>query len=287
MVKKLLAVFTALSIPFLSSCSELDALFLSQKEIPADSTGLNVYFLDVGQADSTFIECDGEKMMIDGGNVGDSSYVVSFLKKQNTEHLKYVFGTHGHEDHIGGLSGALSQCTADSVFCSSDKYSSKAFKNFAAKAETASSGITIPNVGDTYSLGSSTITVLGPVEKSENENDNSIMLRLDYGNTSFIFTGDAEFEEEKSIIESGTYLDADVLKVGHHGSSTSSSYRFLREVMPDYAVISVGKDNTYGHPHEETLSRLSDEGASVYRTDKSGIIQIHSDGNEISVSTER
>ena len=228
-----------------------------------------------------------KKMMIDGGNVGDSSYVVSFLKNHDTNHLKYVFGTHGHEDHIGGLAGALSQCTADNVFCSTDTYSSKAFKNFSAKADASSNGISVPSVGDTYSLGTAAITVLGPVEKSENENDNSIVLRLDYGDTSFLFTGDAEFDEEKSIIDSGAYLDADVLKVGHHGSSTSSSYHFLREVMPDYAVISVGEDNKYGHPNEETLSRLADEGASVYRTDKSGIIHIFSDGKEISVSTEK
>lgn len=286
-----ITVLSAFLITGLSGCEELDSFLNEYKSGNVsvdDGTGLDVYFLDVGQADSAYITCGGEAMMIDGGNKADSDYVVSFLKSHNTDELKYVFATHVHEDHVGGLAGALTQCDVQRVFCSKSSYSSKAFNDFKDKAEMRGADIEIPEPGDEYSLGSCTITVLAPYETSDEENDNSIVLKLEYGDTSFLFTGDAQNSEEKDMLSNCRRdLKADVLKVGHHGSETSTGYEFLREVMPDYAVISVGKDNSYGHPDDSVISRLQDEGASIYRTDENGIIKVHSDGKEISVECEK
>ena len=262
--------------------------YLDDREFTPDADGLNVYFLDVGQADSAYITCGGESMMIDGGNKADSDYIVSFLDDIGENDLKYVFGTHVHEDHIGGLAGALTQCSVERAFCSKTSYDSKAFSDFKEKAEDQGVELEVPEPGDEYILGGCSITVLGPDEIGDDENNNSIVLKLEYGDTSFLFTGDAESSEEKQLLEDwGSKLRSDVLKVGHHGSETSSSYSFLREVMPEYAIISVGKGNSYGHPDENTLSRLSDAGASIYRTDENGTIKVHSDGYQISVECEK
>lgn len=286
-----ITVLSAALITGLSGCEELDSFlneYNSSNVSVDDGTGLDVYFLDVGQADASYITCGGESMMIDGGNKADSDYVVSFLKSHNTDELKYVFATHVHEDHVGGLAGALTQCDVQRVFCSKSSYSSKAFNDFKDKAKMRGADVEIPEPGDKYSLGGCTITVLAPYETSDEENDNSIVLKLEYGDTSFLFTGDAENGEEKDMLSNCRRdLKSDVLKVGHHGSETSTGYEFLREVMPEYAVISVGKDNSYGHPDDSVISRLQDEGASIYRTDENGIIKVHSDGKEISVECEK
>lgn len=251
-----------------------------------EGDGLTVHYIDVGQADAILVECDGEAMMIDGGNTADSSLVVSYLKKCNVEKLKYVVGTHAHEDHIGGLAGVLSQFETERVFCSQDSYKSKAFSNFKKYAEADGRKIEIPKAGDMLTLGGSELEIVGPVNKSDELNNRSIVIQLTYGDTDFLFQGDAEREEEKDITEKFD-VTADVLKVGHHGSETSSSYVYLRETMPRYTIISVGEGNTYGHPHTETLSRLNDLGAEIYRTDENGTVTVHSDGKNITVETEK
>lgn len=249
--------------------------------------GLTVHFIDVGQADSALLRCDGQTMLIDGGNVEDSSLLVSYLENQGVEYLDYVVCTHAHEDHVGGLSGPLNTCTVGTVFSSVTEYNSKAFSNFAKYTRQQGVELTIPSPGDAFALGSARVTVLGPTEEYEDTNNTSIVLRVDYGETSFLFTGDMERAAEEDLLESGCDLNATVLKVGHHGSSTSSSYVFLREVMPEYAVISVGKDNSYGHPHEEVMSRLYDAQVTVYRTDEQGTVVASSDGKTVSFTTEK
>lgn len=246
-----------------------------------------IHYIDVGQADSELVICDGKTMLIDGGNAEDSNLIVSYLRDLNISHLDYVIGTHAHEDHIGGLSGALHECKADNVFCSALSYKSKAFNNFKRYADDRGGGIKIPSAGDGFDLGNSYVEILGPQKKYDDTNNNSIVMKVTYGETSFLFTGDAEREAEQDIIDAGYDLSADVLKVGHHGSSASTSYVFLREIMPEYAVISCGKNNSYGHPHEETLSRLSDADVKVYRTDESGHIIARSDGQNISFETQK
>ena len=253
---------------------------------PPAKSSFSVHFIDVGQADAALVECDGHYMLIDGGNKADSSIIYSVLKKAAVPKLDIVVGTHAHEDHIGGLPGAFNYTTADITLCPVKNYDSNAFEDFAKYATQKGGGITVPKKGDTYSLGSSTVKILG-VNGGSDTNDTSIVLRIDYGKTSFLFTGDAEREAEQAILSTSADLSATVLKVGHHGSDTSTSYPFLREIMPKYAVISVGSGNSYGHPTEDTLSRLRDADVKVFRTDMQGDIFCTSDGKEVTFSVTR
>ncbi len=257
-------------------------------EMPADIP-FAAHYIDVGQADSALIVCDTEAMMIDGGNVSDSSLIASYLDKQGISELKYVVCTHAHEDHVGGLSGALSAARAEHVYAPRTEANTKAYSNFKKKVQEQGLEITHPEAGDIITLGGSIIEFIAPIHESgaDGLNNTSIVLKITYGGTSFLFTGDAEYEEEKDILESGADISADVLKVGHHGSENSSSYSFLRAVMPEYAVISVGDGNSYGHPTEAALSRLSDAGAGILRTDESGTVIIGSDGQRLTVVTEK
>ncbi len=258
-------------------------------EIPVpDGSSFAVHYIDVGQADCALVLCDDKAMLIDGGNTDDSSLMVSYLKKMNIDYLDYVICTHAHEDHVGGLSGALSYADAGRVFAPESESDSKAYRNFKKKVQSQGLEIEHPIDGDEFSLGSSTVQILGPIYEDEDDlNNTSIVLKIIYGETSFLFTGDAERTEEHDIIDEGYDLSATVLKVGHHGSESSSSYRFLREVMPKYAIISVGKDNSYGHPHKEPLGRFKDLGAEVYRTDECGDIIAESDGITVKIHTKK
>ena len=253
--------------------------------LPED--GFEIWFLDVGQADSSLIVCGGETMLIDGGNVDDASYVVASLEQYGVTALDYVVNTHCDEDHVGGLAGVLAKYPAAHVWSSTTEYGTKAFSNFVKYAEQQGREIEIPSAGDAFTLGSADVTVLGPLRDYENNNENSIVLRIDYGETSFLFTGDMGITAEDELVESGARLDATVLKVGHHGSAGSTGYVFLREVMPQYAVISVGADNSYGHPTEAALSRLRDADVQVFRTDLQGVVHLTSDGKTVTFDTER
>jgi len=255
-------------------------------EVPASST-FSIRFIDVGQADSALVECDGHFMLIDGGNVDDSRLIYSVLKDTGVSKLHIVVGTHPHEDHIGGLAGALNYADADIVLCSSTNYDTEAFRNFKKYAELNGGGIKVPSVGDEFTLGSARMKILGlNATGGKGENNDSIVLKITYGKTSFLFCGDAEREAEQAILDSGADLTATVLKVGHHGSNDSTTYPFLREIMPEYAVISVGKDNSYGHPRENTLSLRIDADVTVYRTDLHGDIICVSDGERVSFTVE-
>lgn len=262
--------------------------FPTEEPDQSDSAGgLNVHFIDVGQADCTLLECDGQTMLIDGGNVEDSSLVASYLLSRGIEYLDYMVCTHAHEDHVGGLSGPLNVCAVGRVIAPVMEYDSKMFSDFLYYTEKQGLEITVPTADDVFTLGGTTVTVLGPRETYEEPNDTSIVLRADYGNTSFLFTGDMERTAEEDLLEAGCNLDVDVLKVGHHGSNTSSSYAFLREVMPEYGVISCGANNDYGHPHDEVLSRFRDAGAVILRTDEHGTVTASSDGETIAFAVEK
>lgn len=253
--------------------------------LPAVST-FSIHFIDVGQADAALVECNGHFMLIDGGNKADSSVIYTVLRNASVPKLDIVVGTHAHEDHIGGLPGAYNYTTADLTLCPTTYYDSDAFDDFKWYADKRGGGITVPSVGDTYTLGSSVITILG-VNDGSDTNNTSIVLKITYGNTAYIFTGDAERETEQAILNRGADLSATVLKVGHHGSDTSTTYPFLREVMPEYAIISVGEGNSYGHPTDNNLSRLRDADVTVYRTDLNGDIYLTSDGQTVSITSDK
>lgn len=254
--------------------------------IPDNST-FEIHYLDVGQADAALVLCDGKSMLIDGGNSEDSNLIYSYLKSNSISHLDYIVATHAHEDHVGGLSGALNYASVDKAYCSVKSYDSKAFESFVKYLNKQNVSITVPAAGDSFTLGSAAVKILGPVSHSDDPNNTSIVLRVVYGNTSFLFAGDAERDEEQEVLNAGYDLGSTVLKVGHHGSETSTTYPFLREIMPDYAVISVGKGNSYGHPTENTLSRLRDAGVKTYRTDLQGTIICESDGDSVSFSVQK
>ena len=274
-MKKLLALFLAFSLVLCCAC------FNDQ---PQTAEGiLQVYFIDVGQADSALIIQGEHAMLVDGGNVADGPDVVSFIKSKNVKKLDVVVATHAHEDHIGGLGTIIDNFTVDKIYCPVNNYDSVAFDEF-KDASDRQCGIAISKKGDSWQIGQSLVNVLWPTNtQGLDTNNTSIVFTLKFGKITYLFTGDAEHDVETSIINSGANIKADVLKVGHHGSGTSSSYYFLREVLPTFAVISCGKDNSYGHPHENIIERYKQAEATVLRTDQGGTVCISTDGNEITV----
>jgi len=258
----------------------------SPSEVP-DGSSFAVHYIDVGQADCALVTCDGAYMLIDGGNAEDSDLVYTYLKNSGVEHLDYMVATHAHEDHIGGLSGAAYAATVGVALSPVTQGDTKVFKNLVKSLAQQDVELTVPSPGDAFSLGSAQVEILGPLKDYDETNDTSIVLRVDYGETSFLFTGDMESPAEADLVEAGVDLSATVLKVGHHGSSSSTSYRFLREVLPEYAVIPVGKGNSYGHPSEAVLSRLEDAEVTLYRTDLHGTIIAESDGKTVTFTTEK
>lgn len=247
-----------------------------------ENSTFSIKYIDVGQGDSALIECDGHYMLIDGGDSDSSSKLYSILKNQDIEKLDIVVASHVHSDHIGGLAGALNFASSDLILCTVTDEISEKFSDFKKYADT----ITVPEVNDTYNLGSSTIDILG-VNSTSEANNSSIVLMITYGETKFLFTGDAERDAEQTILSTGADLSCDVLKVGHHGSDSSTSYVWLDAILPEYAVISVGKDNSYGHPTDAVLSRLRDAEVKTYRTDLNGDIYATSDGKTVTITTDK
>lgn len=243
---------------------------------------LSVLFLDVGQGDATLVGCDGHWLLIDGGGRDSSQKIYSVLKARNITHLDLVIASHPHEDHIGGLSAAFQNADVGTVLCSTASYDSESFQNFQRYAAEKSSGITIPAAGDIYPLGPATVEILG-LNAGPGENAGSIVAKLTYGETSFLFPGDMEAD----WIDPKWDLSATVLKVSHHGSDTGTNRSFIDEVSPKYAVISLGADNPYKMPHSSVLDLLKECCNAVYRTDLQGDITFTSDGHSLCVSTQK
>lgn len=258
-------------------------------EIVGD-TGLTVHFIDVGQADCTLVECDGAYMLIDGGNKEDSQLVVAYLREQGVEELEAVVCTHAHEDHVGGLPAALAVFPTQAVYAPTKTYASQAFDDFLRYVDQQRLEIAVPSPGDTWTLGNAAVTVLGPVKSYAEPNNTSIILLVEYGETRFLFTGDMETAAETDMLDywdGKMDWDVDVLKVGHHGSDTSSGYRFIYMTQPEYGVISVGRDNPYGHPSGSIMERYRDAGTAIFRTDRLGDVIARSDGETVTFVWEK
>lgn len=248
---------------------------------------LTARFIDVGQGDSCLITCDGESMIVDGGTADNSSKLVALMKALDVDELKYMVNTHPHDDHVGGLCGPLNSVKVDAAYSSTTDYDQNYFISYKRYITKQGISLNTLSAGDTLKLGNADIYVLAPIDETGDLNNDSIILRVVYGRTSMLLTGDAGLGEEQTLIDSGAELKSDLLKVGHHGAATSSGAEFLQEVSPQWAVISVGADNDFGHPTDETLKRLSSAGANVLRTDKNGTITVNSDGKTITLTAER
>ena len=250
---------------------------------------LKVHFIDVGQGDSCLIELNGKYMLIDAGTNESENSLVKYLKDLGIKEFEYVIGTHAHEDHIGGMDKVIQEFDVKKILFAKHTTTTRTFENFVTAVKNKNLQLYAPYVNETFNFEDASFTVLAPnYTKYEDINNYSIVIKFQYKNTSILFTGDAEtLSENEMLNNSDLDLKADVIKIGHHGSSTSSSIKFLNAVNPKYAVISLGKDNSYGHPHKSTMLRLKALNIPVYRTDEASTIIMESDGDNIKFNKEK
>lgn len=253
---------------------------------PSQDKTFWIEYIDVGQGDSALIQCDGHYLMIDGGPSDASSVVYTILKNKKVSYIDYMIATHPDADHIGGLSGALNYAKIGKCYSPVTSHDTKPFSSLIKYLGKQNVSLTVPKAGEAFNLGGALVELVGPIYSSSDTNNNSIVVKITYGKNSFIFMGDAEEAEESTILVARKDLACDVIKIGHHGSSSSTSNALLQKVNPTYAVISVGK-NSYGHPTANTLNKLIKSDITIYRTDLQGDIICTSDGKNISFSTEK
>ncbi|ACA56429.1 ComEC/Rec2 family competence protein [Clostridium botulinum] len=247
------------------------------------SNELKVHYIDVGQGDSILVQTKDKNILIDAGTRKSSDNLISYLKKQHIKKLDYVIATHPHEDHIGGMPKVIEEFEISNFYAPKKTANTKIFKDMILQLKKKNLKINVAKKGISLDLSNnSSLDFLAPVKDNyENTNDSSAVVKLTHGNTKFLFTGDAEKTSEKDILNSNEDLSSNVLKVGHHGSHSSSSKEFLDKINPKIAIISCGKNNDYGHPHKETMKELNKRNIEVYRTDIDGNIVLTSDGENI------
>lgn len=269
---------------FLKIENETNKTIEETSSVPV-TTNLIVDYIDVGQADSILVRNKEMAMLIDAGNNEDGKDVVNYLKTKGVTKLNYVIGTHPHEDHIGGLDDVInSDIEIKNILMPKITTNTKTFEDVLDAIENKGLDIKAPEKGYEFKIGEANCKVMtDSILDKDNLNLSSIVIRLTFGNNSFLFMGDSEKENEETIF----WPKTDVLKVGHHGSNTSSSQEFLEQVLPKYAIIMAGEGNSYGLPKDEIIKRLENLGTTIYRTDKNGTIEITSDGNEIKIKTEK
>jgi competence protein ComEC len=287
----LLTAVLLLLIVLLTSCKVQSPELEMPSQVPGPAAGsaktTKVHFIDVGQGDCTFIELnDGRNILIDGGNRADANVIIGYLKSLNIDYIDYIVATHPHEDHIGSLPTVINRFDIGSIYMPKVTANTKIFeelliaikeKNY--RIETAVAGVKIIDTEDTK------LTIIAPNSSEYQElNNYSAVAKLTYINTSFLFTGDAEDISEMEIIKENFDIRADLIKIGHHGGRTSTTRDFLEAAAPKYAVISVGADNDYGHPHKETIEKLEAMKLQIFRTDMQGSIIASSDGSSISIN---
>lgn len=289
-----LAIAILLAVAFSGCMEKKPEQKISKPNISA-GYNLTVHYLDVGQGDSELIQFAGKNILIDAGESDMGSRVISYLQGHNVTSLDLAVATHPHSDHIGGLAAVLKAFPVKHTIDSGQTYSSQTYENLLNIIDKKNINYTVVRRGQKINLDPRLqITVLNPPAEpvDDNINDNSVVLRLTYGNISFLFMGDAETTGEKSLLSSGLEIHADILKAGHHGSSTSSSPEFLSAVDPDVKIIEVGAGNDYHHPSQKTLNALMHTGehiekSAIYRTDIDGNIDITTDGTSYFVATEK
>ena len=245
------------------------------------NNNLEIQFIDVGEADCALINSNGEYALIDAGNTIDGNKIVKYFESLGITDFKYLFGTHAHEDHIGGLANVIYNFNIGKVYMPNVPSEYKSYHNVLKALNKKNLELNHPINDEEYKLGESTLKIIYNGENEEEINNSSLIIKITYKNKSFLFTGDTTKEVENKILEKD--LNSNILKVSHHGSNDASSANFLIKVHPEYAIISVGKENDYYHPHQVTLEKLERLGTKIYRTDQDGTIIVKSDGDNINI----
>ncbi len=254
-----------------------------KEEVKVINNDLEIQFLDVGEADCALINSNGEYALIDAGNTIDGNKIVKYFESLGITDFKYLFGTHAHEDHIGGLANVIYNFNIGTVYMPNVPSEYKSYHNVLKALNKKNLELNNPINDEEYKLGESTLKIIYNGENEEDINNSSLIIKITYKNKSFLFTGDTTKEVEDKILDKD--LNSNLLKVSHHGSNDASSANFLVKVHPEYAIISVGKDNDYYHPHQVTLDKLERLGTKIYRTDIDGTIIVKSDGENINIET--
>lgn len=286
--KGFLATVILLCMTFFVSCSTgvPGGSTNNEGSIKSDSKSgvLYVHFIDVGQADSILVKApSGKNMLIDAGNNADADKIIGYLKKQGVSKIDILIGTHPHEDHIGSLDSIIKEFKIGSLYMPKVTANTKTFSDVIDAAKSKGMSINVAKCGVKLDLGDGIdVQMLAPISgKYDDLNEYSAVVKLVYGKSSFLFTGDAGKVSEAQMLQKNEDVEASVLKVGHHGSSSATSKAFLDKVNPRYAVISVGKGNDYGHPAQATLNNLKKKGVTILRTDQSGDIVFSTDGKNL------
>ena len=255
------------------------------KEHPVISEDLLVEFIDVGQGDCIFISSNNHNMLIDAGNNADGKKLVKYFQDKGVESFDLVVSTHPHEDHMGGLDNILKSFKTNEIIMPDITTTTKTFEDVVNVIEEKNLNLVIPSIGAKYSLGDSVIEVIYLDDNEDDLNESSIVLKLTYKNVTFLFTGDSTIDSESHYLDKD--IKADVLKVAHHGSKYSTSNSLLDKVQPEFAIISLAKDNDYYYPHEATIKRLKNHNSKIYLTSELGTIIVKSDGTNIEISNKK
>lgn len=252
-----------------------------------NSNIMNVHYIDVGQGDSILIQVNNKNLLIDAGPSQSQDDLVAYIKNLGIKNLDYIIATHPHEDHIGGMAKVIKSFNIGKFYAPNVIHNSNSFENmvFELKNKKLKINVIKKGMGNDINLGDNTkVEVFSPISDTyDNLNNYSPIMKITYGNTSFLFTGDAESEVENQVLQDNVDIKSNVLKVGHHGSSSSTSEIFFDAVSPNLSIISLGINNKYGHPHKNILSLLTSKNTEVYRTDEDGTIIISSDGNTLNI----
>lgn len=297
--RKLIILIFIISIIFISSIfiyyvpnsllpkwdNILTSLNLSDHKVAPKDYAMSVHIMDVGKADSIYINCKDKNILIDAGDKDIRHTVKEYLKRHNVEDFDLVVASHPHRDHIGQMEDIIKDFSV-LKFMMPDLPDNivptyKTYENMLISLRKKNVDVEKPSAGDSFSIGEMKIQILAPLSKYDSINNNSIVVRVTYGNDSFLFTGDIERAAEIDLVNSGYDLKSNVLKVAHHGSATSTTQKFLNAVKPQYAVISVGPDSS-DLPKESTINRLRENNITIYRTDTEGNILITTNGNGVS-----
>ena len=268
------------------SHTSVPAASIEQTAVPSVDGALNVYFFDVGQGDATLLAGPNWTIVIDAGRHNRSD-VVPLLQSAGVESIDLLIGTHPHADHIGQFPQMLETFPVREVWMCGESHTSRTFERALDAILSSGAAYHEPRAGESFRMGSALIEVLHPVELTGDLNESSIGIRVTFGQVSVVLTGDAEAPSERAMIQRGHNLSAQILRMGHHGSQTSSTPEFLQAVRPEVAIYSAGQGNSYGHPHDVVLQRLTQMGIPVLGTDRHGTIRVQTDGVTYQVTTER